>query len=470
MNTVPKWRTGTLKQLLLLAFVLVVLPLSLLLVEATSALEAQSSAGMTAARQSLSLSQHNQQLRVLAEDILRSTRQYEIVSSPELLERLNIQLSDLDNQLDVHSFLLERQSAIQPIKELISQLLIQPPSAEQSLKLQHATDYLIRQAVSQQQEQLSELNDRAAEVKQHLWWQASLVIILSAVMIWLFSNRISHPVAQLIRHIQAIGHGERQLNTRLSGPRELTALNDQLEWLSERLFQLEQEKQTFLRHISHELKTPLTTLREGADLLEEQIAGPLNANQQEVVQLIQQNSFELQSLIEKLLDYNRLQQSIRLRPVAINLYQAFREAVHPHRWLIEQKHILLSLDDGELTWHGDSDMLQRILSNLISNAVYYGDENGELTLTCQQTENSLHLDVTNTGPVISANDEAKIFEPFYQGDNRRHGPIKGSGIGLSVALEAASRLKGSLYLQDNQNNRVTFRLSLPLNNTDDHAS
>ena len=90
-----------------------------------------------------------------------------------------------------------------------------------------------------------------------------------------------------------------------TGPRELRSVGKRIIWLSERLAWLESQRHQFLRHLSHELKTPLASMREGTELLADRVAGPLTTEQQEIVEILDNSSRNLQKLIEQLLDYNR---------------------------------------------------------------------------------------------------------------------------------------------------------------------
>src|SRR5258708_29729668 len=128
----------------------------------------------------------------------------------------------------------------------------------------------------------------------------------------------ARPIRQLAHGIRRVGAGEFDSDIRVGGPADLKYLGGRLEWLRERLIELEQQKRLFLRHVSHELKTPLTALREGSELLADETAGPLSAGQREVVGILRQNSVRLQQLIEDLLDYHRAPDSVgRLELAAV---------------------------------------------------------------------------------------------------------------------------------------------------------
>lgn len=108
--------------------------------------------------------------------------------------------------------------------------------------------------------------------------------------------------------INRLGEGRSLGNSvSFSGPSELRSVGQRILWLSERLSWLESQRHQFLRHLSHELKTPLASMREGTELLADQVVGPLTPEQKEVVSILDSSSRNLQKLIEQLLDYNRKQ-------------------------------------------------------------------------------------------------------------------------------------------------------------------
>ncbi len=471
MTPTHRWRAGSLRQLILLAFLLVVTPLGILLIQASNELVEQARQAREEARLSLDISQRNLQLDVLAEDILRSARQYAILQRSEIRVRQQEQIGDYRDQLDIQSFLLNDNPVIPKLHDTL-RLIEKAQEGEIGLPLLEQlvllTGELIDESNRQLEQRLADLDNQARNTQQALWLLAAILIALSAVLMLYFSLHISRPVSLLISRIRALGHGQQQDNTPLRGPRELVDLNAQLDWLGDHLNELEEEKQRFLRHISHELKTPLTTLREGSDLMAEEVAGPLTDNQREIIELIQRNSFELQTLIEQLLDYNRLQQPGPLDIRNVSLDSCLNAALHPHKLLLEQKHIKLQRPTKDAHWPTDRAMLHRILSNLISNAIYYGDEQGELSVCYQIQGGQMHIDIGNIGPTIPPGEIEQIFKPFFQGENRRRGPLKGSGIGLSVAQDAAVALGASLTLAQNSNHKVVFRITLPPVN-DNHA-
>ncbi|WP_067868634.1 HAMP domain-containing sensor histidine kinase [Neptuniibacter marinus] len=454
------WRLSSLKQLVLLSFLVVVTPFGILIYYATDALVEQSAEGRVLAKQALEVTRRGQRLEGLAEDITRSARQYQILAKPEIKQRLTQNLLDYREQLSIHSFILTQVEQLNQISTLLDN--IEQYQSEDANNLLGLTREINQQVDLILDQRLQALNSTAQHTQTQLSTLAIILLVIEMLLILFFSFSIIRPVRRIADRIQALGTGEEYTGAMVGGPDELVELEQQLDWLTDRLAEVENEKQRFLRHMSHELKTPLTTLREGSDLLADQITGPLNTSQMEVTQLLQSNSRQLQSLIEQLLDYSRLHQNESVNFHRVKLLPVLTEAIEPYKLLLEQKKIHLSLPKEDHEWVTDRAMLVRIISNLVSNAALYGSNEGDLTLSISQTNEHCLINVENDGPTIPLKDVPLLFEPFYQGQNRRQGPVKGSGIGLSIVHDAAESLGATVKLAKNENHRVGFSVCLPI--------
>ncbi len=165
-----------------------------------------------------------------------------------------------------------------------------------------------------------QLQQEIAERGQFFGWQALVLFLLSLALVLLFTRMIIGPVKGIERMINRLGEGKSLDDAALfTGPRELRSVGKRIIWLSERLAWLESQRHQFLRHLSHELKTPLTSMREGTELLADRVVGPLTPEQQEIVEILDNSSRNLQKLIEQLLDYNRKQADGPIARETVNL-------------------------------------------------------------------------------------------------------------------------------------------------------
>ena len=155
--------------------------------------------------------------------------------------------------------------------------------------------------------EVGEMQDMAGYARFTVGWQLLALIPFAILLAFIFSLRIAHPIRQIDEAIRTMGQGELFKAIRVDGPQDLEYFGERLDWMRRRLLKLEEQKTRFLQHVSHELKTPLTAMREGADLLAEGVAGELTEEQQRIARILHSNSIQFQRRIEDLLSYSALQ-------------------------------------------------------------------------------------------------------------------------------------------------------------------
>ncbi|GEK72881.1 MULTISPECIES: ATP-binding protein [Halomonas] len=474
-----RWRPRSLLQLVLLAFLMVMLPLAVLMFQAGQALSELSRLADQSARQAVEETRRARTLGALALEMERGARQYAVVEQESLLEIYDERLAEYRRLLAKQRELLPDDPDVEALSGQLDRLAELPELPLESFK-QRLTDFLpfaehteaMRHATNRRiDDRLDLIRQRAETVQHRLWWQTAALVSASLILMLLFTRLIVRPVRQLERRILGIGSTGRSAQpSPVQGPAELVSLDERLDWLSSRLDELEEQKQQFLRHMSHELKTPLASVREGSALLADGVAGDITDHQREILELIDASGGELQQLIEQLLDYNLLQHNQRLEIERLDVATVVKEVLAKHHLGLQQKGMSVHCFDGPLIWRLDRTATARLLDNLVSNAVAYGEDGGELEIRARATHGCLVVEVANSGEPIPEEDRARLFEAFYQGRIRRKGALKGSGIGLSVAADCARLQHGSLVLAEDDRLAVCFRLTLPAPDADHQES
>ncbi len=312
--------------------------------------------------------------------------------------------------------------------------------------------------IERQMDTLQATVERASAVTL---WLAVLLVPFAILLAASAARLITTPIQQINAAIQSMGSGELSQPVRIGGPQDLRRLGDKLEWLRISLLELERQKTTFLQHVSHELKTPLTSLREGAGLLNEGIAGELSDKQKEIASIMLGNSIVLQKRIEDLLNFNALQtgkavlasRSLALRPLLASVVQ-------DHGLALQNKDIRVLLECGEEIVQGDEQKLRIIFDNLLSNAIKYSARGGAIRVNVARIDGSIGIDVADSGPGVAADDRERIFDAFYQGRPPARESAKGTGLGLAIAKDYALAHAGKLELVEQQSG-ACFRLTLP---------
>lgn len=311
----------------------------------------------------------------------------------------------------------------------------------------------------------SELVDRkvetlqatAGKAQQTLLWSVLALIPWVIGLAWIFTLLITRPIRHIGQAIRQLGDAKFSNPITITGPQDLEALGRQLDWLRLRLIKLEEDRRKFLRNISHDLKTPLAAIREGSELLTDEVVGKLTEEQRDIARILRQNGIQLQRMIEDLLNFSIVgARSARMEFSPVKLHELIDRVIDDHRPVLMSKNIKLQKHCMELTVAGDKEKLRVVLDNLLSNAVKYTSPAGtiEIRLTCaanpeystgasKETDIAV-LDVIDTGPGIQPNEKDKIFETFYRGEIPHGGYIKGSGLGLSIAKEYVMAHEGSI--------------------------
>ena len=463
---------------MLTGFALVSAPLLLAVVIGTAKVRSLSDASTALVRTGVETTHYSQQLFQQIAAIERNAKLYQVLNDTALLEvyrdsreRLLTTIASIEevandpvrathlaalrNGLTRVDAALLNTSA--PTPELLRDAVGAIPSMwEAAFALSTATSDQIETG-------LSRLQTETSETQQYLFWLSAGLIILTALLVGLFTYVLMRPIRQIDSAISQLGKGTFSKAIAVRGPSDLEDLGRQLEWLRVRLLELAQERNRFLRHMSHELKTPLANIREGTELLMDGAVGELDSSQREVTAILRDNGIKLQQLIENLLSFSAWQarhsgleiSEFHLRPLIKSVLET-----HQLTLLAQRVHLDLKVQDIEL--RADRAKLKLILDNLLSNALKYSPRGGTIYIHANQDRDLLVLDVADTGPGISKDERSAIFEAFYSGRAPTAGHLKGTGIGLSVVNEFVQAHGGSIEILDGAFPGAHFRVRLPL--------
>src|SRR5437763_11170455 len=272
---------------------------------------------------------------------------------------------------------------------------------------------------------------------------------------------IARPISEIDGAICQLGGADFSKPISVRGPEDLRYLGRRLDWLRRRLDEFETQKNRFLRHVSHELKTPLTALREGAELLHDEVAGPLAPPQRQVVAIIRDNSVKLQRLIEELLDYQRaLHAAASLAVKPLMLDQLVAEATRAHHLAAQAKGLRLLVDAQPAMLEADPEKLRSIVDNLISNAVKFTPPGGVISVRARALSGEAVIEVMDSGPGVPAEERESIFNLFFRGRTKSESSIKGSGLGLAIARELVEAHGGQIAVVGGTRGGH-FRVTLP---------
>ncbi len=332
---------------------------------------------------------------------------------------------------------------------------------DQFVRLNELSREVLEEAYRRSLQEADALQASAAEVRWELWAQASAVVPLTILASALFAALLARPVRQIDRAIQGLGAGDFGAEIRVRGPRDLEFLGERLDWLRLRLVELEQEKTRFLAHVSHDLKTPLAAIREGAELLQEGVVGRLTPEQREISTILKENAVKLQRMIENLLRFSVGTARAVAATGRIDLAGVAQAVLADHRPALLTRFVQVHATLPATWVAADHERVRVVLDNLVSNAVRFTPSGGAIGVRLVPGETVAVVEVWDTGPGIPPEERGRIFEPFYQGGAPGGGAVKGSGLGLAIVAEYLEQLGGSVVVGEALGGGALFRVTLP---------
>jgi two-component system sensor histidine kinase GlrK len=470
-------RPRSLNGLILVGFGLVALPLLLAVIWALVNLDrvAAQSEGLVAT--GVSAAENNRRLEEQLSSLQRVALQYEVLRSPDSLQLMQDDLATMRSQLIAMAPLVAEAGAEELANSIsrgahdVVTMLSDPDVDDAGIKtaiakfapLEARVERLTGILSAYVETELANLQETARDAQKVSAWQVAALVPGTVILVLIFTFLVARPISQIDKAIHQLGRSGFSKPIRIKGPTDLERLGRQLDWLRVRLLELAQEKNKFLRHMSHELKTPLANIREGTELLLDGSVGELDPAQREVTDILRMNGLKLQQLIENLLSFSAWQtksevltlSDFALRAQVISVAKA-------HRLALKAANIQLRLEVDDIFVNADQDKIRTVLDNLMSNAIKFTPKGGLITIRAHRLPRSFVIEFGDTGPGIPEEESPRIFEAFFQGRREQGGQLAGTGIGLSVVLECIQAHDGSVELIDSEEfPGAHFRIHIP---------
>jgi two-component system sensor histidine kinase GlrK len=464
-------RPRSLSGLLSAALLLIVLPLTAAVVYGGVQMRRMSRASDALVRDSVELTQQTQILFQNIAAMERSASLYVVLEDPRLAAAFEANLAAFNRTLDslADHAPVAQLDRVRTAGRAAAGVALGAAAGDRTASLVARFDVLgIEASVLADQTRkgidtrLLEVERRAQATQQWLLWAIMALVPASLALAAIFALFVLRPLRALDRAIDDLGRGAVLQPISIPGPVDLSALGRQLEWLRTRLLEIAQERNRFLRHMSHELKTPLANIREGTDLLLDGAVGPLDVNQLEVASILRENALRLQQLIENLLSYSAWQSSASTVELSsFRLDALIGTVVDSQRLALAARDVALDLQVDDIEMVADRAKLKLVLDNLLSNALKFTPGGGTIHLRAFQAGRSTVIDLADTGPGIPPEERDKVFQAFYSGAAPQGGPLKGTGIGLSVVREFVQAHGGTIEIVDGQFPGAHLRIRLP---------
>jgi signal transduction histidine kinase len=304
---------------------------------------------------------------------------------------------------------------------------------------------------------------------------ALLIVILVAVNTmligFLISRSFSKPIRDLYNATKELEKGNFKIRTNIKTNDELAQLSDAfnqsalaLSKMEEERINLDKSKSEFLSITSHELRTPITPLKAQLQMLQQEYFGKLTDKQKESLGVIIRNAERLNKIIEDFLEVSRIE-AARLKFVfkQTNLSEIIKETVDFMNGFAQQKNITLMNKSGQLpTIDVDPDRISQVLRNLVHNAIKFSPKDSCIELDAQLQKDYIEFTVKDRGVGLEADDQIRVFEPFYQVQGSLSRNCGGTGLGLTICRGIIEAQKGKIWIESKPGAGSTFHFTVPL--------
>jgi len=326
----------------------------------------------------------------------------------------------------------------------------------------------------------------AATLAERISWVAALgILFLSLVLSALIARSISEPLHRLTEGTRKVAQG--QFDYRLDSTRddEFAQVARAFNSMTERLAALDRMKRDFVTGVSHDLKTPLTSMQETISILLDEVPGPVTEKQRTLLLLNQQSGARLSGMLAKLLNMSRLEGGLEPEMQVTDAAQLLSRAVTQAESAAEEHALRMELiePDYRVLVECDQDRILQVLDNLLENAIKFSPDEGEVRVEMQLLaarpdripparwaaarsqrtgSNTMWITVADSGPGIPDSEKERIFDRFYQTPSGRAVRHRGVGLGLTICREIVKAHSGVMWVADNPAGQGTvFNVLLP---------
>ena len=293
-----------------------------------------------------------------------------------------------------------------------------------------------------------------------------LGLFLVALVLWSFSRffrqQQRNAFQPIIQALERIAKGD--FSIRLENEPEdgiLSNLVASVNKMARELDEMEAMRQEFISNVSHEIQSPLTSIRGFAQALRDERLGP--SERQHYLDIIEMESRRLSRLTEDLLKLAALEsEQAQFEPKPYRLDKQLRSILLTCEPQWTEKDIKLDVALKEVTIQADEGLLSQVWLNLLHNAIKFTPAGGSIKLTLRLRGEKVEFSIADSGIGIKPEDQLHIFERFYKADKSRTRSKEGSGLGLSIVKKIVDLHKGAIYLESEPGEGTTFVVSLPL--------
>ena len=287
-------------------------------------------------------------------------------------------------------------------------------------------------------------------------------LALSFVVVYLLTLHLVRPLRQMAKATRRFAQGDFSPRVKVRGKDEMAELGDALNHMAVSLSSLEMMRRSFIANVSHELKTPMTTI---AGFVDGMLDGTIPSEQQPRYMKIVSNEVKrLSRLVRSMLDLSRIDSGeLKMTTVRMDLTEALCSVLVSSEQRIEQKNLRITglEESGKTEIDGDYDLMCQVLYNLVDNAIKFTNEGGDIDIRLTKANGRVYFAIRNSGAGIPADEMPQIFERFYKSDRSRALDKNGMGLGLYIVKTVIGLHHGEISVRSVEGEFTEFAFWLP---------
>ena len=292
-------------------------------------------------------------------------------------------------------------------------------------------------------------------------------LALSFVVVYLLTYRLVRPLRQMAAATRRFAQGDFSVRVKIKGKDELAQLGDALNQMAVSLSSVETMRRSFVANVSHELKTPMTTISGFMDgMLDGTIPSERHAH---YMRIVSDEVKRLSRLVRSMLDLSRIDSGeLKMSAVRMDLTEALCSVLVSSEQRIEKKGLHISgLEDcGKVEIDGDYDLMCQVLYNLVDNAIKFTNEGGDIDIRLTKANGHVRFVIRNTGAGIPSQEMPQIFERFYKSDRSRALDKNGVGLGLYIVKTVIDLHHGEISVRSVEGEFTEFAFWIPTSDAD----
>ena len=307
--------------------------------------------------------------------------------------------------------------------------------------------------------QLNESRELSQTIRKNVILMIINTIVLSIIIIQLISRRMLKPIKQITEATKKVASGDFSVKLETNRKDEIQDLVDNFNQMVKDLDSIECLQKEFIDNVSHEIKTPISSIQGFAELLKDE--NITQEEKKEYANIIIEESNRLLNLSTNMLKLSKLQNQNKIaKKEQIDIAEQIRKAISLLEPKWSKKEITFNVSLEEKYFLGDEELIFQVWVNLIENAIKYSNQNGKIDITLRQVNDYLEVKIRDYGKGMREEELTKIFSRFYQID-RSHSS-EGNGLGLAIVKRIVELSEGTIEVASHENVGTTMTVKLPV--------